>query len=116
MAPDRGLPMSEPARLRDHKLASEVWRRSMRVYAELESTIVTRLDMDLLVDYCMLMEQLSELDLMRRTTYKQWLELGVAHDKAIQQAAAAQRAADEAVQMAKETGGELPEKGSYNFV
>jgi len=34
--------------------------------------VVTRLDADLLVDYCMLIEQIAELDKMRRSTYTMW--------------------------------------------
>lgn len=111
MAPERDLPMSAPARLKGHEVASEVWRRLMRGWAEIEARVVTRLDMDLLVDYCLLMEQVAELDLMRKTTYRQWLELGAAHDKAIAKALEAKRAAEEQAEMVKETGGEMPEKG-----
>jgi hypothetical protein len=44
----------------------------MRLYGELEAQVVTRLDADLLVDYCMLIEQVAELDKMRRSTYAMW--------------------------------------------
>jgi hypothetical protein len=111
LAPERDLPMSAPARLKGHDQAGEVWRRLMRGWAEIQARVVTRLDMDLLVDYCILMEQVAELDLMRKTTYRQWLEMGSAHDTAIAEALIAKRAADEAVKMVKETGGDLPEKG-----
>ena len=111
MAPERELPMNAPARLEGHKVAGEVWRRLMRGWAEIEARVVTRLDMDLLVDYCLLMEQVGELDLMRKTTYTMWLELGVAHDKSIKQALEAKRKADEAVKLANETGAEPPEQG-----
>jgi hypothetical protein len=37
----------------------------MRTYGELAKEIVTRLDQDLLCDYCILMEQLAEMDEMR---------------------------------------------------
>jgi hypothetical protein len=83
----------------------------MRGWAEIEARVVTRLDMDLLVDYCLLMEQTAELDLMRKTTYRQWLELGSAHDTAIAEALKAKRAAEAATEQAKATDGELPERG-----
>ena len=111
MQPDRELPMMAPARLREHQVAGEVWRRLMRGWSEIEATVVTRLDMDLLVDYCLLMEQVGELDLMRKTTYRMWLELGVAHDAVIRKAVEAKETLDEQVEMVKKTGGELPEKG-----
>jgi len=47
----------------------------MRVYGEIEGEIVTRLDMDLLVDYCILMEQIGEMDGMRCTAHKLYMAL-----------------------------------------
>lgn len=111
MAPERDLPMAAPARLKDHPVAAEVWRRLMRGWAGIKAKVVTELDRDLLVDYCVLMEQVGELDLMRKTTYQMWLELGVAHDQAIHKSAEAKNAAEETAKMVKATGGELPEKG-----
>ena len=60
----RKLPM-EPARLEGHAKASAVWRRLIREFDSLEAVVITRLDMDLLIDYCMLMEQLEEMDMLR---------------------------------------------------
>jgi phage terminase small subunit len=87
LRPGQGLPMAAPARLAGHEQASAAWRRLMRMYGDVEGEIVTRLDMDLLVDYCMLLEQLAELDHMRKTTYQIWLDLGQAHDRAKKAAA-----------------------------
>lgn len=70
--PGGALPMNAPARLHGHPVASAAWRRLMRLYGELEAQVVTRLDADLLVDYCMLIEQIAELDKMRRSTYAMW--------------------------------------------
>lgn len=85
-------------------MASEAWRRLMRLYGELEAEIVTRLDMDLIVDYCLVLEQTAEIDRMRKATYQIWLELGEAHDKtkrkalqADEEAAQAERAAQDAI-------------------
>jgi phage terminase small subunit len=50
------------------KIAAEAWRRVMREYRSLEGEIVTRLDLDLLLDYCVLAEQVHELDAMRATS------------------------------------------------
>jgi hypothetical protein len=47
----------------------------MRVYGELEAQIVNRLDLDLLVDYCLLVEQVDELDAMRKAAYEAWRRL-----------------------------------------
>lgn len=85
MRPARGLPLTPPARLREHPAAAAAWRRVMRTYAELEGEIVTRLDLDLLVDYCLLIEQVSELDEMRRAARKTWIELEQEHQRALDQ-------------------------------
>ncbi len=60
----RQLPL-EPARLKEHPKAAAVWRRMLREFDSLEAVVITRLDMDLLIDYCMLMEQLEEMDVLR---------------------------------------------------
>lgn len=104
MAPEHDLPMAAPARLRGHRVAAEVWRRLMRGWAEIEAQVVTRLDMDLLVDYCILMEQLTELDRMRKVTYGLWLELGEAHEKLKVRVVEAEKEADEARKASKEAG------------
>jgi phage terminase small subunit len=72
MLPQRALSMDAPAQLADHKVAQTVWRRLMRVYSELEGVIVTRLDQDMLIDYCMISEQVSELDELRRSAIVVW--------------------------------------------
>jgi hypothetical protein len=56
--------------------------------------VVTRLDMDLVCDYCLLMEQAGEVDRMRKVMYKLWLELGEAHEKLKQRARKANEKAD----------------------
>lgn len=75
MRPSRELPLNAPARLRGHEVAEATWRRLMREFVSLEGEIVTRLDFDLLLDYCILIEQLSELDAMRKAAYAKWLEI-----------------------------------------
>ncbi len=70
MRPERGLPVAAPGQLRGHAVAEAVWRRALRTYSELEHEIVTRLDQDLLVDYCMLMDQLAEMDTLRKHSGK----------------------------------------------
>lgn len=95
--PGRALPKAAPAALRGHEVASVAWRELMRLYGEIEGEIVSRLDLHLLVDYCMLFEQLSEIDRMRKVTYKLWLELGARHDKLVREAYDLAKADDEAM-------------------
>ena len=71
----KAMPVTPPARLAKHEVASTIWRRLMRMYNEVEATVVTRLDMDLLCDYCILMEQATELDQLRRSSYEIWQQL-----------------------------------------
>jgi phage terminase small subunit len=72
LTPEKSLPMRPPARLLGHETAVATWRRTLRTYGEIEAQVVTRLDSDLLVDYCILMEQVHELDEIRQTAYKVW--------------------------------------------
>ena len=64
-----------PARLFGHDVAAECWRRAMRAYGQVEATVVTQMDMDLLVDYCILTEQVTELDELRKASLAQWKRL-----------------------------------------
>lgn len=75
MRPARSLPLKAPASLAGHDLAATAWRRLMRHYAELDGEIVTKLDQDLLLDYCMLLEQLHEIDKMRDIAQNTWTQL-----------------------------------------
>jgi len=84
LRPERSLPMAAPARLDGHEIAQAAWRRMMRTYAGLEGEVVTRLDQELLLNYCMLVEQLAEIDTMRKTAYAAWLLLAKAHEKLVE--------------------------------
>jgi phage terminase small subunit len=72
LRPRHALRVSPPARLKRHPTAAEVWRRLMRMYNELEAEIVTGLDQDILIDYCILAEQVGELDQMRKAAFENW--------------------------------------------
>lgn len=79
MLPGRTLP-DEPRRLKDHPIAAATWRRLMREFNGLEAVLVTRLDMDLLIDYCMMTEQLAEIDQLRRIAYATFTTLSSAFE------------------------------------
>jgi len=72
VTPKRRLPDNEPKELEDHPTAAREWRRLMRLYNSLEADIVSRLDMGMLLDYCILLEQLSELDELRQAALREW--------------------------------------------
>ena len=81
LRPTVSLSMSPPAQLKGHAVAQATWRRTMRVYSQLEAEVVTRLDLPMLVDYCLLVEQAQELDEMRRAALDTWRRLTVALDQ-----------------------------------
>lgn len=81
MRPKGELPKAAPARLKNHAVAAETWRRLMRMWGEVEGEIATKLDYDLLIDYCLLVEQLGELDTMRKKAYEAWLDLAEANKR-----------------------------------
>lgn len=70
--PKRRLPTEEPAALRGHQVAAREWRRLMAMYNDLEAEIVSRLDMGMLLDYCILIEQLADLDELRAGALDEW--------------------------------------------
>ena len=72
LTPDRELSEREPNRLDGDKVAAATWRRIMREYNRLEAKLVSRLDMDLLIDYCLVMSQIDSLDKMREAARKFW--------------------------------------------
>jgi phage terminase small subunit len=69
------LPKGAPAELEDYPTASKTWRRLMREFMSIEESYVISLDRDMLLTYCMLIEQLEELDEMRKKCYQMWKSL-----------------------------------------
>jgi hypothetical protein len=72
LKPRDPLRMKPPARLTGHVVASALWRRMISMYSGLAAEIVTRLDEDMLVSYCILEEQLAEMDRLRTTAQKNY--------------------------------------------
>jgi phage terminase small subunit len=72
VTPKRRLPDNEPKELETHPVAAREWRRLMRLYNSLEADIVSRLDMGMLLDYCISVEQLGELDELRQAVMREW--------------------------------------------
>lgn len=61
-----------PARLKGRSTASATWKRLIKLYEEIDGTIVTSFDEDVLVKYCLLEEELIELEKMRKTMLEDW--------------------------------------------
>lgn len=82
MKPGRSLP-AMPRSLKGHQVAQASWRRLMREFNSIDAVLVTRLDMDQLIDYCILEEQKTEIDLMRKAAYDSLIILIKARDDAL---------------------------------
>lgn len=65
MTPRTALTSSPPAELKGHPRAAAVWKYTLGLYGETEARIVSAFDQGILVDYCLLVEQLVELDELR---------------------------------------------------
>lgn len=61
------VPLTIPEQLKGNKIAKSTWHRLVKEYNRLEAKIISRLDIDLLIDYCIEIAQLSEIDQMRTT-------------------------------------------------
>lgn len=66
VTPRTGLTLKHPDELKGHKTAIATWKRTVSLYAEVDGTIATAFDRDLLVKYCLLEEELLELAAMRK--------------------------------------------------
>jgi phage terminase small subunit len=72
LQPRDPLRLKPPQQLTGHKVASTLWRRMIEMYQGLTAEIVSRMDEDMLVDYCILYEQSIELDKLRTAAMKNY--------------------------------------------
>jgi hypothetical protein len=72
MTPRTKLSPAPPVQLRGRKKASEIWVEIMGLYQEVTGQIVTAFDADLLIKYCIIEEELSELEQLRNDVMKLW--------------------------------------------
>lgn len=72
MTPRTTLTLKPPPALKGHKPAADVWRRVVGLYAEVDGTIVTSFDHDLLIKYCLLEEECDWLAGIRKSIEKQY--------------------------------------------
>lgn len=70
--PEKGMPSTTPATIKDDKIAAKTWRRMLKEYGHLKAELVSRLDIDLLLDYCIVTSQIVELESMRSNSFKVW--------------------------------------------
>lgn len=74
MTPKTALTAALPTRLRGkaHLHSASTWKRTINLYLEIEGKIVTAFDYDLLIKYCLLEEEVIELEEMRKTIKADW--------------------------------------------
>jgi phage terminase small subunit len=70
LTPRKRLTITPPAELKGSRIAQGCWRRLIRLYDELEGDIVTRLDGDLLCEYCLLFSELAGLRRLKEEAIK----------------------------------------------
>lgn len=68
----RGLPTSAPKELKGKNFARESWRRLMREFDSLKAERVDSQDRDLLIAYCLTLEEEQELLVMRAAALTDW--------------------------------------------
>lgn len=68
----RNLPTSAPKELKGHTFARESWRRLMREFDSLKAERVDSQDRDLLIAYCLTLEEEQDLLVMRAAALADW--------------------------------------------
>jgi len=68
----RNLPASAPKELKGHTYARESWRRLMREFESLKAERVDSQDRDLLIAYCLTLEEEQDLLTMRAAALSDW--------------------------------------------
>ena len=66
------LTLKAPVRLKGQKDASARWKQMVTLYRGLEAEIISRMDQDMLVDYCILDVQVVEMDKLRTAAIKNY--------------------------------------------
>ena len=74
MTPRTRLSAAVPAQLRGRSSAGARWKRLVKLYGEIQGTIITAFDYDLLVKYCLLEEEVIELADMRKIIKTEWAD------------------------------------------
>ena len=68
----RNLPSSAPKELKGHPFARESWRRLMREFESLKAERVDSQDRDMLIAYCLTLEEEQDLLVMRSAALADW--------------------------------------------
>jgi phage terminase small subunit len=74
MLPKTQISKKPPAALKGHAYASAIWRRLIDLYSEVQGTIITAFDEDLIVAFCLGEEELQELFKLRNEVKGLWVK------------------------------------------
>lgn len=72
LKPTTKLSVKPPAELSGHARASKIWKRIMSLYGETKGEIITAFDENLLVRYCLSLEEIGEIYGLRKVVLKLW--------------------------------------------
>jgi phage terminase small subunit len=76
VTPKTALTLKPPEMLGGHKIAAVRWKRLIELYSEVEGTLVTSFDEDLLANYCLIYEELrDDLPKLRAAMLKTYMRL-----------------------------------------
>jgi hypothetical protein len=70
LTPQTKLPVRPPASMRGHEPARKHWTRLIGLYAEVDGVIATAFDQDLLIKYCLILEECDWLSGIRKQIEK----------------------------------------------
>ena len=74
LQPKNPLLLKPPARLKEYRGAGALWRRMIEMYRGLDAAIVSRMDQDMLVSYCILDVQEAEMDNLSAAAVKNYIK------------------------------------------
>jgi phage terminase small subunit len=72
LKPTTKLSAAPPLALDDHPHARKIWKRTIKLYTEIQGEIITAFDEDLLIKYCLAEGELLELQGLRKAITKLW--------------------------------------------
>jgi hypothetical protein len=81
LQPRVNLQLKAPGRLKGYRGAGTLWRRMIEMYRGLDAAIVSRLDQDMLVSYCILDVQEAEMDKLRAAAFKNYTKAQATLDR-----------------------------------
>ena len=73
--PRTELALKPPAALSGHKHAARTWMRLIKLYEQVDGTIATAFDEDVLIQYCLLDEECLDIAALRAAVFEEYTDL-----------------------------------------